>query len=73
MDRALRNLSAAGGRSADELWRTASRNAAIAAGVEDHKGLIAPGMDADLVVIDHDVEVLATIVGGRMVHRQPRR
>lgn len=72
MDRALRNLAAAGGRSVDELWRTASRNAAIAAGVEDHKGLIAPGMDADLVVIDNDVEVLATIVGGRVVHRQPR-
>jgi N-acetylglucosamine-6-phosphate deacetylase len=30
-------------------------------------------MDADLVVIDHDVEVLATIVGGHMVYRQPRR
>ena len=70
MDRALRNLAAAGGRSAEELWRTASRNAAIAAGVEDRKGLIAPGMDADLVVIDHDVEVLATIVGGRVVHQR---
>jgi N-acetylglucosamine-6-phosphate deacetylase len=69
MDRALRNLAAAGGRPAEQLWRTASRNAAIAAGVEDRKGLLAPGMDADLVVVDESVEVLATIVGGRVVHR----
>jgi N-acetylglucosamine-6-phosphate deacetylase len=37
--------------------------------VEDRKGLLAPGMDADLVVVDESVEVLATIVGGRVVHR----
>lgn len=69
MDRALRNLAAASGRSPEQLWRTASRNAAIAAGVGDRKGLIAPGMDADLVVINEAVEVLATIVGGRVVYR----
>lgn len=69
MDRALRNLADADGRSAEHLWRTTSRNAAIAAGVEDRKGTIEVGMDADLVVIDPDVAVQLTIVGGRVVHR----
>ena len=69
MDAALRNLAAADGRSAESLWRTASRNAAIAAGVDDCKGLVAPGLDADLVVIDRQVQVQATLVGGRVVHR----
>jgi N-acetylglucosamine-6-phosphate deacetylase len=69
MDRALRNLAAADGRPVEALWRTASRNAAIAAGVEDRKGLLAPGFDADLVVLDGSGEVRLTIVAGRTVHR----
>jgi N-acetylglucosamine-6-phosphate deacetylase len=69
MDVALRNLADANAVTAESLWRTASRNGAIAAGVEDRKGLIAPGMDADLVLVDRDVDVLLTVVGGRIVHR----
>src|SRR5262249_25323209 len=69
MDAALRNLSRANEVSAESLWRTASRNGAIAAGVEDRKGLIAPGMDADLVLVDRDVDVLLTVVGGRIVYQ----
>lgn len=71
MDRALRNLAAAGGHAPETLWRTASRNAAIAAGVDDRKGLLAPGFDADLVVVDAGVEVRATIVAGRLVYQAP--
>ena len=69
MDVALRNLARANSADPESLWRTASRNGAIAAGVEDRKGLIAPGMDADLVVIESDVRVRLTVVGGRIVHR----
>jgi N-acetylglucosamine-6-phosphate deacetylase len=68
MDVALRNLIRASGGSVEELWPTASRNGAIAAGVADRKGLIAPQMDADLVVIGDDVDVRMTIVGGRVVY-----
>jgi N-acetylglucosamine-6-phosphate deacetylase len=70
MDRALRNLAAADGRPVESLWRTASRNAAISAGVADRKGLIAPGMDADVVVVDADVSVELTVVAGRVVYRR---
>jgi N-acetylglucosamine-6-phosphate deacetylase len=71
MDAALRNLMRASGRSLEELWPTASRNGAVAAGVADRKGAIAAGMDADLVVVGDDVDVRMTIVAGRVVHTAP--
>jgi N-acetylglucosamine-6-phosphate deacetylase len=71
MDVALRNLMRATGAPLEELWPTASRNGAVAAGVGDRKGLIAPRMDADLVIVGGEVEVRTTIVGGRVVHSAP--
>jgi N-acetylglucosamine-6-phosphate deacetylase len=71
MDVALRNLMRASGAPLEDLWPTASRNGALAAGVGDRKGSIAPGMDADLVIVGNDVEVRTTIVGGRVVHTAP--
>jgi N-acetylglucosamine-6-phosphate deacetylase len=71
MDVALRNLIRASGAPLEELWPTASRNGAVAAGVGDRKGSIAPGMDADLVIVGKDVDVRMTIVGGRVVHSAP--
>jgi N-acetylglucosamine-6-phosphate deacetylase len=71
MDVALRNLIRASGAPIAELWQTASRNGAIAAGVADRKGVIAPRMDADLVVVGDDVDVRMTIVAGRVVYTAP--
>ncbi|MCW2640212.1 MAG: nagA [Dactylosporangium sp.] len=68
MDQALRNLVRATGRPVVELWPTASRNGALAAGVADTKGDIAAGMDADLVVVDDDVRVKLTVVQGRVAY-----
>ena len=39
-------------------------------GVADRLGEIAPGKAADLVVLDRDLGVVATIVGGRVVHQR---
>jgi N-acetylglucosamine-6-phosphate deacetylase len=69
MDAALRNLMRASGGTLEELWPTASRNGAVAAGAGDRKGSLAPGMDADLVVVGPDVDVRMTVVQGRVVHR----
>lgn len=71
MDVALRNLVRATGQSVAELWPTSSRNGATAAGVADRKGVIAMGMDADLVVVDDAVNVLMTVVGGTIVYTAP--
>jgi N-acetylglucosamine-6-phosphate deacetylase len=39
--------------------------------VADRKGVIAPRMDADLVVVGDDVDVRMTIVAGRVVYTAP--
>jgi N-acetylglucosamine-6-phosphate deacetylase len=76
LDRALHNLQAATGRPLAELWPTASRNAAQAIGVDDAKGSLEPGKDADLVLLDPALGVVVTVAEGSIVHggdRLPRR
>jgi N-acetylglucosamine-6-phosphate deacetylase len=76
LDRALHNLQAATGRPLAELWPAASRNAAQAIGVDDAKGALEPGKDADLVLLDPALRVVVTVAEGAVVHggdRLPRR
>ena len=68
MDRALHNLQAATGRPLAELWPATSRNAARAVGVDDAKGSLEPGKDADLVLLDPELRVIATVAEGALVH-----
>ena len=37
-------------------------------GIDSSRGSIAPGKYADLVILNDDVSIHATIVGGRVVH-----
>lgn len=53
----------------DVAIRTVTENPARVLGIEDKKGSIAAGKDADLVLLDADLSVHATIVGGRIVFR----
>jgi N-acetylglucosamine-6-phosphate deacetylase len=71
LDRGLRNLALATGRDLAELWPAASGNAAISAGVADRKGRLAPGLDADLVLLDATGHVEATIVEGVVAYARP--
>jgi N-acetylglucosamine-6-phosphate deacetylase len=48
---------------------TATGNAAQVLDLSEKKGSIAPGKDADLVLLNDDLSVHATIVGGRMVYQ----
>lgn len=64
LDRALRNLAAATGQDPAELWPTASANAARSIGVDDRKGRLDAGMDADLVLLDGEATVQAVVVEG---------
>lgn len=51
----------------DVAIRTVTQNPARLLGLEDKKGSIAPGKDADLVLLDHDCSVHTTIVAGKIV------
>ena len=66
MVQALRNLVRFTGRPAWEVCRLMTANPAALMGWRN-KGTIAPGMDADLTVLDEDLQVRYTVVGGEVV------
>jgi N-acetylglucosamine-6-phosphate deacetylase len=70
MDRALQNFAQAVRRPFEELWKITSGNAARAIHVADRKGSIEIGKDADIVLLDPNGRVHATIVGGRVVYQK---
>ncbi|MGE5620622.1 MAG: N-acetylglucosamine-6-phosphate deacetylase [Sphingomonadaceae bacterium] len=68
MNQAVANLAAWTG----DLWgalRAASETPARVIGLSICKGKLEAGYDADLVLLDDDLNVLETIVGGRTVYR----
>jgi N-acetylglucosamine-6-phosphate deacetylase len=66
MDRAVRNLTEFANCDLQVSLRAASLNPARVLGTKK-KGVIAPGADADMVVLTPTGEVRATIVGGTVV------
>lgn len=50
-----------------EAIRMASLNPARVLGIENTKGALAPGMDADLILLDKDLNVRLTMAGGEIV------
>ncbi|MGW7973584.1 N-acetylglucosamine-6-phosphate deacetylase [Staphylococcus xylosus] len=66
MNEGLKNLIAYTGAPLDDLWRVTSLNQAIALKIEEDKGSIAIGKDADIVVVDDDIQVLTTIKSGKV-------
>ena len=69
MDKAVCNLMGAAHLClADALW-TATVTPAAAIGMDCRKGKLVPGYDADIILLDSDLEVRLTMVGGRAVYR----
>ena len=64
---ALRNLVAFTGRPAEDVLPLLTENPADLLRMGARKGRVKPGWDADLVVLDEDLTVLRTLVGGRTV------
>lgn len=60
LDRAVRNLVALGVPLADAL-RMATLNPAERIGLQNRKGRLAPGFDADIVFLDEDLRVAAVM------------
>jgi len=54
----------------DVAIKTVTENPARLLGLEDTKGTITPGKDADLVLLDADHSVHTTIVGGKIVFQK---
>lgn len=67
LDAAVRNLATFTGLSYKECLPCATLNPARIVGMEKEKGVIAPGADADLAVLDRNHYVTQTYVRGRPV------
>lgn len=70
MERALANFVQATGRPLAELVPCSSTNAAKAIHFDNIKGRIATGYDADLILVDQNLHVKLTMVGGKIVYSE---
>jgi N-acetylglucosamine-6-phosphate deacetylase len=70
LDAAVRNLVAFTGCSLAEALPTVTTTPAALLGMDNHKGQIAPGYDADLVLLDAELQVMMTIINGGVVYRR---
>ena len=66
-DEGLRNVARITGRSLSELVPTTAANQARSLGLTD-RGTLELGQLADLVLLDRELHVVATVVGGELVH-----
>ncbi len=64
----IRNLINDVGLSLKDAFRIGSLNPATAAGLDNELGSLRPGKRADLIVIDEDINLYTTMVGGRIVY-----
>lgn len=69
-DRLVRNMVNMADVSLLEAVRMASTTPARIMGVDDRKGSLAKGKDADIVFFDKDINVSMTMVGGKVVFKK---
>ena len=67
---ALRNFVKHTGAAVETALVMVSEAPARAVGLFDRKGSIAAGKDADLVLLDHNLDVRTVFVAGRLAHRE---
>lgn len=63
----VKNMLRWTGGSLEDILPMATINPALLAGVSVTKGSLAPGKDADLVVLDHEYNVVFSMVKGRVI------
>lgn len=69
LDNAVRNVYQNSDYSLYEVIRMASYNPARHCKVEDRKGQIKEGFDADLLLFDEDIRIKSVFVNGKLVHQ----
>jgi len=72
MNRCVRNMVKLVGLPIQDAVKMASINPAKVMGIEERKGSLAKGKDADAVVFDEEVNIIMTVVGGRIVYERGR-
>ncbi|MGB6371221.1 MAG: N-acetylglucosamine-6-phosphate deacetylase [Atribacterota bacterium] len=70
MDKAVRNLVTKVEVSLMKAVQMASFNPAKCLGIDDKKGSLEPGKDADIVILNKNLETELTIVAGKIVYRR---
>lgn len=71
MDMCVRHFKQASGCSVEEALEAASLHPAQLLNISHRKGLLEYGCDADLVILDDDLNVQATYISGEEVWRKP--
>jgi len=70
LDTCVRNFSRFTGCSLGEAIKCVTFNPARCLGIENRKGTLRPGADADLVILDRNGIVLSTWVRGKEVWKK---
>jgi N-acetylglucosamine-6-phosphate deacetylase len=64
LDHAVRNMVKLAGLTPIQALTMATMTPAAALGLSDRKGAIRPGADADILLVDSDLEIKAVLLGG---------
>jgi len=67
MNRCIRRFRENTGASMADVITTVTKTPARDLGIYAERGSLAPGKRADLTIFDHDVQIFATVVGGKRV------
>ena len=67
-DRLVRNMVNMAGATLNDAIRMMTRTPAVILGIENKKGSLIPGKDADIVIFDDDIQVQMTMVNGKVVY-----
>ena len=70
MDKAVKNMVNKIGIQLPKAIQMASFNPAKSIGIDDKKGSLEPGKDADIVILNKNLETELTIVAGKVVYRR---
>jgi len=70
MDKAVKNMVNKVGIQLPKAIQMASFNPAKSIGIDDKKGSLEPGKDADIVILNKNLETELSIVAGKIVYRR---
>jgi N-acetylglucosamine-6-phosphate deacetylase len=69
-DRLVRNMISLAGVTLQEAIRMMCATPAMIMGIDNKKGSLAPGKDADVVIFDENINVSTTIVNGEIIYQR---